>query len=134
MAGLVTYTACRWYFASVRVAISPHEPGSSRPTAVTVWFLFSPPGRQLGVARVESYLRLPGNILHLLFQTLLPLAEEPTHPWPPLVGPGCFPTTRRRMRVPARRFSASRRSVFTRSPVGHRSPSPLRPRARLDGR
>jgi hypothetical protein len=36
MAGMVTYAACFWNFASVRVAIAQIKPSNSRPTATTV--------------------------------------------------------------------------------------------------
>jgi hypothetical protein len=42
MAGMVTYAACRWYFASVWLAMAQMNPSSSRPTATTFWFLFLP--------------------------------------------------------------------------------------------
>ena len=65
------------------------KPSNSRPSAVTIWFLFLPRAAMRLVAFVQSLLRLPGDLLDFLAerQVLLPAQKKPDHIRPMLIRP-----------------------------------------------
>ena len=73
-------------------AIAQMKPSSSRPSAVTIWFLFLPRAANGFVAFVQPMLRFPGDLFDFVAegQRLLSSQQKAGHIRPMLIRPRRF--------------------------------------------